>query len=236
MGSSSPQTTTTVNKTELPAWLNEASQKNLSIADSIAARPYQAYGGNTVAGFAPDTMAAWDYARSGVGATDPLYSAAANTAAVIFVSTSDTQKLFKGALRAKTEVWAHSCWGNPSQQRMFAQVQTYKPALEAYNQVDADVITFESSSSGGIDLEAIGKTITDEVSLGILGENAFDGTPVNVRAPGRAREIVGSASQKLARRRRKRRCVRRDHLQLHRPLPQPRRLRIRSAAARAERR
>ena len=31
----------------------------------------------------------------------------------------------------------------------------------------------------------IGKTITDEVSLGILGENAFDGTPINVRAPGR---------------------------------------------------
>ena len=31
----------------------------------------------------------------------------------------------------------------------------------------------------------IGKTITDEVSLGILGENPFDGTPVNPRAPGR---------------------------------------------------
>src|SRR5579863_7487321 len=31
----------------------------------------------------------------------------------------------------------------------------------------------------------IGKTVTDEVSLGILGENAFDGTPRNVRAPGR---------------------------------------------------
>lgn len=31
----------------------------------------------------------------------------------------------------------------------------------------------------------VGKTVTDEVSLGILGENAFDGTPVNVRAPGR---------------------------------------------------
>src|SRR5689334_1575680 len=31
----------------------------------------------------------------------------------------------------------------------------------------------------------IGKTITDEVSLGILGENAFDGTPINTRAPGR---------------------------------------------------
>jgi amidase len=31
----------------------------------------------------------------------------------------------------------------------------------------------------------IGKTITDEVSLGILGENAFDGTPRNSAAPGR---------------------------------------------------
>ncbi len=30
----------------------------------------------------------------------------------------------------------------------------------------------------------IGKTITDEVSLGILGENAFQGTPVNPAAPG----------------------------------------------------
>jgi amidase len=31
----------------------------------------------------------------------------------------------------------------------------------------------------------IGKTITDEVSLGILGENPFDGTAKNPRAPGR---------------------------------------------------
>ena len=31
----------------------------------------------------------------------------------------------------------------------------------------------------------IGKTITDEVSLGILGENPFEGTPINPRAPGR---------------------------------------------------
>src|SRR3979490_2343080 len=45
-------------------------------------------------------------------------------------------------LRAKTEVWAPSCWGNPSQQRIFADVQSYKPALEVYNGVDADVITF----------------------------------------------------------------------------------------------
>src|SRR5688572_23734688 len=31
----------------------------------------------------------------------------------------------------------------------------------------------------------VGKTITDEVSLGILGENPFDGTPINSAAPDR---------------------------------------------------
>jgi 5-methyltetrahydropteroyltriglutamate--homocysteine methyltransferase len=77
-------------------------------------------------------------------------------------------------LRAKTEVWAHSCWGNPSQQRMFAAVQSYKPALETYNTVDADVLTFESSSSGGIDLEAIGKTITDKkIAIGVIDHHTL---------------------------------------------------------------
>src|SRR5262245_19011726 len=60
-------------------------------------------------------------------------------------------------LRAKTEVWVHTCWGNPSQQRMFDKVQSYKPALEILNQVDADVITFEMKSSGGMDIEAVSK-------------------------------------------------------------------------------
>ena len=31
----------------------------------------------------------------------------------------------------------------------------------------------------------VGKTITDEISLGILGESAFDGTPLNPKAPDR---------------------------------------------------
>ena len=77
-------------------------------------------------------------------------------------------------LRAKTEVWAHSCWGNPSQQRMFASVQSYKASLELYNQVDADVVTFEMSSSGGIDLEAIGKIVTDKkISIGVIDHHTL---------------------------------------------------------------
>jgi len=53
-------------------------------------------------------------------------------------------------------------------------VQSYKPALETYNTVDADVITFESSSSGGIDLEAIGKTITEKkIAIGVIDHHVL---------------------------------------------------------------
>jgi 5-methyltetrahydropteroyltriglutamate--homocysteine methyltransferase len=77
-------------------------------------------------------------------------------------------------LRDKTEVWCHTCWGNPSQQRMFADVQTYKPALEILNKVDADVITFESVSSNGMDLEAIGQHITDmKVTIGVIDHHSL---------------------------------------------------------------
>jgi 5-methyltetrahydropteroyltriglutamate--homocysteine methyltransferase len=87
-------------------------------------------------------------------------------------------------LRRKTEVWAHSCWGNPSQQRMFAEVQSYKPSIEYYNQCDADVITFESCSSGGIDVEAIGKGIVEKkVAIGVIDHHTLQvETPDEVAA------------------------------------------------------
>ncbi|HEU4661105.1 MAG TPA: cobalamin-independent methionine synthase II family protein [Pseudolabrys sp.] len=77
-------------------------------------------------------------------------------------------------LRAKTEVWCHTCWGNPSQQRMFSHVQSYKSALDLLNKVDADVITFESVSAGGADLEAIGKAITDKkIAIGVIDHHVL---------------------------------------------------------------
>ncbi len=77
-------------------------------------------------------------------------------------------------LREKTEVWCHTCWGNPSQQRMFLEVQSYAPSLEYLNQVDADVITFESCSSGHIDLQAIGERITDKkVAIGMIDHHSL---------------------------------------------------------------
>jgi 5-methyltetrahydropteroyltriglutamate--homocysteine methyltransferase len=77
-------------------------------------------------------------------------------------------------LREKTEVWCHTCWGNPSQQRMFAKVQSYAPALDLLNQVDADAITFEMKSSGGIDLDAVGRQITKmKVGIGVIDHHTL---------------------------------------------------------------
>jgi 5-methyltetrahydropteroyltriglutamate--homocysteine methyltransferase len=92
-------------------------------------------------------------------------------------------------LRAKTEVWCHTCWGNPSQQRMFGSVQSYEPALALLNQVDADVITFEMKSSNLLDLEDVGKTITEKkVCIG-----AIDHHTLQVETPGEVAEVIRAA-------------------------------------------
>jgi len=71
-------------------------------------------------------------------------------------------------------VWCHTCWGNPAAQRIFPKQPSYAPALEALDRVDADVITFETCSSGGMDLEAIGKRIRDKkVCIGVVDHHTL---------------------------------------------------------------
>src|ERR1043165_3759989 len=72
-------------------------------------------------------------------------------------------------LRQKTEVWCHPCWGNPAQQRIFRDIQSYQPTLAALSEIDADAITFETCSSGTGDLGAMEKTIIEKkVVIGVI--------------------------------------------------------------------
>jgi 5-methyltetrahydropteroyltriglutamate--homocysteine methyltransferase len=92
-------------------------------------------------------------------------------------------------LRAKTEVWCHTCWGNPSQQRMFGSIQSYKPALDLLNQVDADVITFEMASSHCAEMEEVGKAITGmKVGIGVIDHHTLQ-----VESPDEVATIVRKA-------------------------------------------
>jgi len=87
-------------------------------------------------------------------------------------------------LRDKTEVWCHTCWGNPAAQRLFAKTPSYAPALDALSDVDADVITFETCSSGGMDLEVIGKRIREQkICIGVVDHHTLQvETPEQVAA------------------------------------------------------
>jgi 5-methyltetrahydropteroyltriglutamate--homocysteine methyltransferase len=92
-------------------------------------------------------------------------------------------------LRAKAEVWCHTCWGNPSQQRMFAKVQSYRPALDVLNQVDADVITFEMKSSNAMDLTDVGERITGKkVGIGVIDHHTLQ-----VESPEEVADLIRQA-------------------------------------------
>jgi 5-methyltetrahydropteroyltriglutamate--homocysteine methyltransferase len=87
-------------------------------------------------------------------------------------------------LRKKTEIWCHTCWGNPAAQRLFPKTPSYAPALEPLSRIDADVITFETCSSGGMDLEAIGRQIRNQkVCIGVVDHHTLQvETPDQVAA------------------------------------------------------
>ena len=93
------------------------------------------------------------------------------------LGTAELAEIFNNTvkgLRAKTEVWCHTCWGNPSQQRIFKEIQSYQPTLEALARLDADAITFETCSSGPGDLEAIGEIIKDKkVVIGVIDHHTL---------------------------------------------------------------
>jgi hypothetical protein len=68
---------------------------------------------------------------------------------------------------------------------MFATVQSYRPALELLNQVDADVITFEMKSSNAMDLEAVAQAIKEKkVCIGVIDHHTLQ-----VESAGRSRRL-----------------------------------------------
>ena len=97
-------------------------------------------------------------------------------------------------LRELTEVWCHSCWGNTAQQRLFAHDQSYGAALAALNELDADVVTFECASTGGIDLEAIGETIGKDkkVAVGVV-----DHRNLHVESPEQVADLLRRALEHI---------------------------------------
>ena len=69
----------------------------------------------------------------------------------------------------EAEIWVHTCWGNPNQQRVYWEVPSYERALPYLLQLNCDVITFECASSDGKDLHLFGKYRTDKkIGIGVV--------------------------------------------------------------------
>jgi 5-methyltetrahydropteroyltriglutamate--homocysteine methyltransferase len=92
-------------------------------------------------------------------------------------------------LRGKAEVWCHTCWGNPAAQRLFKTQPSYAPAIAPLAKLDADVITFECASMGGMDLEPIGRGIQDKkIAIGVVDHHILQ-----VETPDQVADLIRRA-------------------------------------------
>ncbi len=77
-------------------------------------------------------------------------------------------------LRAKTEVWCHTCWGNPFAQRL-SNRPSYEPTAHLLARLDVDVVTIEAADNGGADITSVAKHLGKDKKLciGVLSHRSL---------------------------------------------------------------
>jgi len=69
----------------------------------------------------------------------------------------------------KTEIWAHTCWGNPNQQSFYWERPSYERSIPYLLSLDADVVMLECSRSLAKDLGALDRIKTDKkIAIGVV--------------------------------------------------------------------
>src|SRR5512132_2354703 len=72
----------------------------------------------------------------------------------------------------ETEIWLHTCWGNPNQQPLHWERPSYERALPYLLQTNADVLTLECASTGGRDLPLLARFRTDKkIAIGVVNHS-----------------------------------------------------------------
>lgn len=74
MAPKTPSHTTQTTEVKLPAWVDKASQENYALAQEIAAKPYEAYGGKEIADQSPLTLQGYGMLASGAGNNQTGYN------------------------------------------------------------------------------------------------------------------------------------------------------------------
>jgi 5-methyltetrahydropteroyltriglutamate--homocysteine methyltransferase len=68
-----------------------------------------------------------------------------------------------------TEIWAHTCWGNPNQQSFYWERPSYERSLPYLLALNADVLTLECASNHGRDLPLLKHHTTNKkIAIGVI--------------------------------------------------------------------
>jgi 5-methyltetrahydropteroyltriglutamate--homocysteine methyltransferase len=71
-----------------------------------------------------------------------------------------------------TEIWLHTCWGNPNQQPLHWERPSYERSLPYLLATDADVLTLECASTNGRDLPLLARHRTDKkIAIGVVNHS-----------------------------------------------------------------
>ncbi len=97
-------------------------------------------------------------------------------------------------LRDKTEIWCHTCWGNPAAQRTETVARRYINALPYLNRLEVDVLTFEGAENGGAEFEDIGKAVSADkkICIGVISHRTLQ-----VERPEQVAALIRKALQHI---------------------------------------
>jgi 5-methyltetrahydropteroyltriglutamate--homocysteine methyltransferase len=83
---------------------------------------------------------------------------------VSFETYIEAFNLEVAGLRGKTEVWCHTCWGNPFAQRL-GKNPTYRHALSYLDRLDTDVVTIEAAENEGAEIADVARALSADKKL-----------------------------------------------------------------------
>src|SRR5262249_44737048 len=98
-------------------------------------------------------------------------------------------------LRQKTEVWCHTCWGSPAAQRVEHERHSYGLSLPYFDQLDVDVLTFETADNDGKDLAIIGRGVSKDkkVCIGVVSHRRLE-----IERPEQVASLIRRALEHIA--------------------------------------
>jgi 5-methyltetrahydropteroyltriglutamate--homocysteine methyltransferase len=95
-------------------------------------------------------------------------------------------------IRERTELWCHTCWGNPLAQNLSGSGARYRPVLGHIDRLNVDVVTFETAENDGLELADIAAAIGKDKKIAI---GAASHRRLQIETPAEVAALVRKAAK-----------------------------------------